>query len=254
MPPKALVLYGNGINCEDETIFALNAVGFSASLLHITDLLKTSDCLKLCQMLVVPGGFSFADEIRSGKVLALELKNKLLAQLNDFIEQGKFLLGICNGFQVLTQLGVLPDHSLFTPHSAALIDNKSGKFSNRWVKLVVNEKINSPFLAGLETMTLPIRHGEGQLVVKEDLAKSISQYACLRYEEDVNGSFDRIAALTNKKGNVFGIMPHPEAFMRFSQHPAWTRKANMGPEENLVFNAMPDGLIFFQNAFRASNS
>ncbi len=113
MPPKAFVLYGDGINCEEETMFALGTVGFSASLLHVADLLSNSESLKKCQLLVLPGGFSFADEIRSGKVLALELKNKLLDQLTDFIDQGKVLLGICNGFQVLTQLGVLPDHKSF---------------------------------------------------------------------------------------------------------------------------------------------
>src|ERR1700733_9359233 len=111
MPPKAIVLSGDGVNCEDEVTFALASVGFSASQLHITDLLNNSAALKECQMLLIPGGFAFADEIRSGKVLALKLKEKLFTQLNDFIEQGKFLLGVCNGFQVLTSLGLLPDYS-----------------------------------------------------------------------------------------------------------------------------------------------
>lgn len=247
MLPKALVLYGDGINCEEETIFALVIAGFSASLLHVSDLLKDNSCLNTCNLFVIPGGFSFADEIRSGKVLALELKNKLLTQLDSFIDQGNFLLGICNGFQVLTALGLLPDHHLFGSHSAALIGNQSGKFSNRWVKLIVNEEAKNPFLFGLKTMSLPMRHGEGQLVVKEDLADSIKQFACLRYAEDVNGSFDRIAALTNKTGNVFGIMPHPEAFIRPSQHPAWTKQRANDQDANRV----PDGLTFFRNALAA---
>jgi phosphoribosylformylglycinamidine synthase I len=244
MPPKAIVLSGDGVNCEDEVTFALSSVGFSASQLHITDLLNNNQSLKECQMLLIPGGFAFADEIRSGKVLALKLKEKLFTQLNDFIEQGKFLLGICNGFQVLTMLGLLPDYSLFGGHAAALVANQSGQFIDRWVDLVTNENSNSPLLKRLKTLCLPIRHGEGQLIVKSDLVSLIDQFVCLRYKENVNGSFDNIAALTNKKGNVFGMMPHPEAFIRFSQHPAWTK--NKSAE-----NRKPDGLIMFENAFNA---
>jgi phosphoribosylformylglycinamidine synthase subunit PurQ / glutaminase len=246
MQPKALVLSGDGVNCENEVAFALTSVGFSASQLHITDLLSAGGyrCLYECEMLVIPGGFSFADEIRSGKVLALKLREKLFDQLNDFVQRDKFLLGVCNGFQVLTMLGLLPDYSLFGPHAAALVSNQSGNFIDRWVRLVTNENIKSPLLTGLRTMTLPIRHGEGRLIVKSEIIESINQFACLRYEENVNGSFDNIAALTNKKGNIFGIMPHPEAFVRFSQHPAWTKNKS-------AVHGKPDGLILFQNAFNA---
>ncbi len=247
MQPKALVLFGDGINCEDETIFALIEVGFSASLVHVTDLLNNSKCLDTCQLFIVPGGFSFADEIRSGKVLALKLKDKLLSQLTQFIDQGKFLFGICNGFQVLTSLGLLPDLS-FGPHTTALARNQTGKFSNHWVKMLVNENIKSPFLKDLKTMTLPTRHGEGRLVVAPEIVSSVKQLACLRYENNFNGSFDSIAALTNKKGNVFGIMPHPEAFIRWSQHPAWT---SLYKDDNDLLNKSPDGLVFFRNAFNA---
>lgn len=168
----------------------------------------------------------------------------MLTQLNDFIEQDKLLLGVCNGFQVLTMLGLLPDYSLFGAHAAALVSNQKGKFIDRWVKLIANENSKSPLLKGLKTMSLPIRHGEGRLIVKSEIADSIDQFVCLRYEENVNGSFDNIAALTNKKGNVFGIMPHPEAFIRFSQHPAWTKNKSTS-------NGTPDGLVMFQNAFKA---
>ncbi len=242
MQPKALVLCGDGVNCEDEVVFALNTAGFSAAQLHITDLLNTNNCLQDCRLLIIPGGFAFADEIRSGKVLALKLKEKIFDQLSDFIEKGRFLFGVCNGFQVLTMLGLLPDYSLFGPHAAALVANESGQFIDRWVKLVANENIKSPLLTGLKTMTLPIRHGEGQLIVKREIANSIDQFVCWRYEENVNGSFDRIAALINKKGNVFGMMPHPEAFVRASQHPAWTSHKT---------KSVPDGLVLFQNAFNA---
>ncbi len=251
MPPKAVVLYGDGFNTEEETIFVLSQVGFAASLLHISDLLNASNSLNRCDMLVVPGGFSFGDEIRSGKVLALKLKGKLMDELNSFVDQGKFVLGICNGFQVLTSLGLLPDHSLFGSHAAALVRNQSGKFSNHWVKMIVNEKINSPFLTGLKTISAPVRHGEGKLVFRDDVAAIVDQFACLRYDKNFNGSFDGIAALTNKKGNVFGLMPHPEAYISHSQNPAWTENASQNRAR--LSSAIPDGLAFFQNAFNALN-
>lgn len=247
MPPKAIVLYGDGFNTEQETIFALSQVGFGAFQLHITDLLNFSNKLDDAAMLVVPGGFSFGDEIRNGKVLALKLKNKLIDALNNFVDQGKFVLGICNGFQVLTSLGLLPDHNLFGEHAAALIRNQSGKFSNHWVKMTVNEKVKSPFLTNLKTLSAPVRHGEGKLVLRSDVIPAIEQHACLKYEDNFSGTYDGIAALTNKGGNVFGLMPHPEAFVSLSQHPAWTAK-----QAKLSFDK-PDGLVFFQNAFNALN-
>ena len=253
MPPKAVVLYGDGFNTEEETIFALSQVGFAASLLHITDLLDNKNSLNTCDLLVIPGGFSFGDEIRSGKVLALKLHSQLTEELNSFVDQGKFVLGICNGFQVLTSLGLLPDHSLFGQHAAALVRNKSAKFSNHWIKMIVNEKTASPFLAGLKTFYAPVRHGEGKLVLRDDVTASIDQFACLRYQTNFSGSFDSIAALTNKKGNVFGLMPHPEAFVRLSQHPAWTEWQSLQNSQTPPPFTMPDGLAFFQNAFNALN-
>ncbi len=112
----------------------------------------------------------------------MKLKTKLLDKLNNFVDKGKFILGICNGFQVLTSLGLLPDHNLFGSHAAALIRNKNNKFSNHWVKMKVNETIKSPFLTGLKTMSAPVRHGEGRLVFRDNVAATIEQFACLRYE------------------------------------------------------------------------
>lgn len=250
MPPRAVVLYGDGFNTEAETIFALSKAGFSASTLHISDLLNNTSFANI-DLLVVPGGFSFGDEIRSGKVLALKLKNKLLEDLNKFVDKGKFLLGICNGFQVLTSLGILPDYNLFGPHTAALIRNKNGKFSNHWVRMKVNPKAKSPFLSGLSTISAPVRHGEGRLVLADNIIPLLDEYACLRYEENFNGSFDSIAALSNKKGNILGLMPHPEAFVSTFQHPAWTewQLDNKDGDEN----HKADGLTFFQNAYKALN-
>ena len=252
MPPKSIVLYGDGFNTEEETIFILTKVGFSVSALHISDLLSDNNVLKNIDMLIIPGGFSFGDEIRSGKVLALKLKNRLMEGLNSFVDKGKFVLGICNGFQVLTCLGLLPDHNLFGQNAAALMQNKTGKFSNHWVKMKVNGQIQSPFLTGLETMWAPVRHGEGQLILRKDICQFIEEFACLKYEDNFNGSLASTAALTNKFGNVFGMMPHPEAYVRLSQHPNWT-KWQTG-KDKFDSSIKADGLTFFQNAFNALNS
>ena len=253
MPPKALVLYGDGFNTEEETLFVLAQVGFATATLHITDLLDSSNNLNNIDMLVVPGGFSFGDEIRSGKVLALKLKSKLINELNNFVDKGKFVLGICNGFQILTSLGLLPDHNLFGPHAAALVRNQKGKFSNHWVTMKVSQTITSPFLTGLTKLSAPVRHGEGKLVLREDVIPNIEQFACLKYEENFSGSFAGIAALTNKNGNVFGLMPHPEAFVSLSQHPAWTEWQSNLQNNKSQPSKIPDGLVFFQNAFNALN-
>jgi phosphoribosylformylglycinamidine synthase len=224
--PNALVLYGDGINCDAETAFALEVAGFEAHRIHTSEILESPGKLMSAQMLALPGGFTYGDEIASGKVLAIKLKEKLKDVLCTYVERGNLVLGICNGFQVLVQMGILPNSEPTAERSVSLCANSSGKFINRWVKLEPSTSV-SPYFAGMGDCHLPIRHGEGRLVVAQtDCAATVSlvkERAVLRYSEDVNGSFDRIAALTNEKGNVLGLMPHPEAFIRWTQHPSWTR-------------------------------
>jgi phosphoribosylformylglycinamidine synthase len=249
--PKALVLCGDGINCELESEFALKQAGFEPALMHTTQLLGQSQLLKEYQLLVIPGGFSFGDEIASGKVLAIKLKDHLRECLDQFIEAGSLVLGSCNGFQVLVQMGILPSAPANQPHKASLVHNSNQKFTNRWVGLDVSPGNPCLFLQGLKYIELPIRHGEGRLVVETSEKTSVKQKGCLRYREDVNGSFDRIAALTNDRGNVIGLMPHPEAFVRWTQHPAWTQKKGRrlyGSESDADPSHAPDGLAIFKNA------
>lgn len=253
---KALVLYGDGINCEIETEFALQLAGFKTALIHTSQLLKEPLVLKDYQLMVLPGGFSFADEIASGKVLAIKLKDHVQEVLNEFVERGSLLLATCNGFQVLVQMGLLPSSDTNQIHKASLVRNSPTQFTNRWVTLDVDEKaIRCQFLSGLKTIELPIRHGEGRLVIEPSQSSFIKRHACLRYRQDVNGSFDRIAALTNAKGTVLGLMPHPEAFVRWTQHPAWTEKIGRRLVDDetkaLAANGDPDGLAIFKNAYKA---
>lgn len=229
--PNALVLYGDGINCDAETAWALNLAGFEATRIHTSEILESPGKLLASQLLALPGGFAFGDEIASGKVLAIKLKEKLKDFLYDYIDKGNVVLGICNGFQVLTQLGILPESTSNARRSVSLCANSTGKFINRWVKLEASSAAKSAFFAGIDECHLPIRHGEGRLAIAEDqgseTAEMVKHRGVLRYSEDVNGSFDRIAALTNDQGNVLGLMPHPEAFVRWTQHPAWTSQGAM---------------------------
>jgi phosphoribosylformylglycinamidine synthase subunit PurQ / glutaminase len=248
--PSALIICGDGINCDVETAYALESSGFNCSKMYANQLWEADRPLANVQLLVIPGGFAFGDEIASGKVLALKLKQRMQEEIFEFIDSGRLLMGICNGFQVLTQLGVLPFSSIDKLHAGRLAKNSSGKFINRWVGLKVNPEHPSLFLAGLESFELPIRHGEGRFEVSDGLSegdlKQLSKQFCLNYTQDVNGSYKQVAALTNEKGNVFGIMPHPEAFVRTTQHPAWT-EAKYGSIRQLE----PVGRTIFQNVFKA---
>lgn len=241
MKPTAIVLTGDGINCGDETSFALQLAGFDPLLTHTSDLLGNPKLLKDAKLLALPGGFSFGDEIASGKVLAIKLEAALKESLKEFVSAGKLVIGICNGFQCLVQLGLLPESEKDGIRLASLSRNSGKKFINRWVQLSVDSKVSCPWLEDLTEFDLPIRHGEGRLSPAKDSEDSVKKQAPLRYSIEINGSFDRISGLTNAKGNVFGLMPHPEAFVRWTQHPSWTRLNNL-PEKP------PPGLKIFQNA------
>jgi phosphoribosylformylglycinamidine (FGAM) synthase-like amidotransferase family enzyme len=253
--PRALVIYGDGINCENETAFALEMAGFEAENLHCTDLLSSPQRLKDAKMIAMPGGFSFGDEIASGKVLAIKLRSKLQEALHDFIDRGNPVLGICNGFQMLVQLEILPDSSKQANRSVSLCHNSGGKFINKWVKLDIQN--GSRFFKGLKQIHLPMRHGEGRLTLSTDssdeLLEKVKKQAPLRYSQDVNGSFEKIAALTNEQDTVLGLMPHPEAFVRWSQHPSWgeLKYGSSSGELALPRQALaetPHGLQILKNA------
>ncbi|HEY9776550.1 MAG TPA: phosphoribosylformylglycinamidine synthase subunit PurQ [Planktothrix sp.] len=266
--PKALIITGDGINCDRETSWALNNSGFTSRRTHAAMLLDNPSMLSEFSLCAIPGGFSFGDEIASGKVLAVKLKEKLKDELYKFVEQGKLVIGICNGFQVLVQLGMLPHSEPDKPRLVSLMRNKERKFINRWVTLTVTPDTVSPFFAGMHKIDLPIRHGEGRLTLEPAFSQTMVEHdpahavagvdakvsdlikarAPLRYDEDVNGSFDRIAALTNEKGNVMGMMPHPEAFVRWSQHPSWTARQYSDASTDRFGEGDAPGLRLFKNA------
>lgn len=218
MSNKVLVLSGDGINCERETCAAFKSVGAEAVIVHVNYFLSNPDALKGFKVLALPGGFSFGDEVRSGLVLARKLQDQLKAKLDDFIAEGGFVIGICNGFQVLCQLGVFGD--------VTLSKNRQGTFIDRWVEVdcVNNDSAWFKNLSG-KTLRLPIRHAEGRLVLGENPKFT----SVLRYLDDVNGSYEQCAGIVDESGQVLGLMPHPEAALE-----PWLHPFNDGIFENIT--------------------
>jgi phosphoribosylformylglycinamidine synthase len=247
--PRCLVLTGDGINCESETAQAFRAAGFEVDIHHLNDLIAErfhlDDLSKKYSALAMPGGFSFGDDLTSGKILALKIMRGLGWDLNLFVQRGGLVLGVCNGFQALIRMG------LFSK-DVSITQNDSGKFINRWEK--VTPKGNKCiWLRGAGTMDLPIRHGEGRIVIgqtrKTELLIKMERNGmnCLRYETNPNGSEENLAGLCDTTGRIFGLMPHPEAFIRWTSHPEWTYQAGRS-------SAPGSGLVVFENAYREAVS
>jgi phosphoribosylformylglycinamidine synthase subunit PurQ / glutaminase len=216
--PIALLIKFPGTNCDRETARALESVGFSARVRPVA-VVGPGD-LRDCQLVVLPGGFSYGDYIMAGRLAELELERRLAGALVDYHASGGHVLGICNGFQILVGTGLLPEFSL--------VHNVSGRFVCRWTPLRVVAG-NNAFLQGLpERIELPVAHAEGRLVTREpEIAKHFRDqgHVALTYDDNFNGSFEAIAGLQDAEGRVLGLMPHPERFTERRQHydPGWDR-------------------------------
>lgn len=229
---KVLVVTGYGINCEDETAAAFRQQGAISEIIHINTLLNTPVMVHSYSIFVIPGGFSFGDDIFSGKVFANKIMYKknekgetLFSELKKFISEGKYVLGICNGFQVLTRLGLLPNVGGNYQQEVTLAHNSGGSFIDKWVKTRVTSSL-APFW-NLALTELPIRHGEGRVIFKNDEIRtkvSELQLNWLTYTGNPNGSEIDCAGLCDVTGRVIGLMPHPEAFTEIYNHPAWSVK------------------------------
>jgi phosphoribosylformylglycinamidine synthase len=249
--PKALVIRAAGTNCDQETIHALATVGAESQLVHINQLLSGHLRLHPYHMIVIPGGFSYGDDISAGKVLANEFRLKLKDQLARFIEGKKPVIGVCNGFQVLVKAGLLPGfNAVDEEQSVTLALNDSNRFQCHWTQLK-HEKSAASWLDGLApTLELPIAHGEGKFLtanpkVLETLKKN--KQIVFRYDPvNPNGSENAIAGLCNKAGNVVGLMPHPERFISRYQHPNWTNRQTKNGTE------FGDGHGFWEKAVEYS--
>lgn len=213
MSVKVLILTGDGVNCEKETARAFSMAHASSTILHINELeSKGPQFLEDFQILALPGGFSFGDELGSGKIFSLKLKSYLGEGIKEFVKKKKPVIGICNGFQVLTKLGLLSDEGV-----VGLAQNESGHFMNKWSTLKVESK-HCIWLKDCEELHLPIRHGEGRLKIRDE-ASAKNLHIALKYQENPNGSDQDIAALTDASGLVLGLMPHPEAAIKEALYP-----------------------------------
>lgn len=217
MKRDVLVVCGDGINCEVETARAFEQAGATTSLVLTNELLERPSLILDHQILAFPGGFSYGDEIRSGKLLAEKLRTVATDQLEKFRARGGLMIGICNGFQILMQLGLFAE-SLSAVREQTLKTNQSHQFLDRWVELELSSgATNSPWLKSLPArMWLPMRHKEGRIFGDRPAPSRVA----FKYLEDVNGAVDQIAALLDPSGQVLGIMPHPEAALESFLYPS----------------------------------
>jgi phosphoribosylformylglycinamidine synthase len=261
---KALVLTGYGLNCDHETAYALKLAGADAVRIHINSLIDGSASLKDFQMLVFIGGFSWGDDHGAGVIQAVRLKNNIGGQIIEFVEKGNLVLGICNGFQSLVNLGLLPglEHN-YQRRSVALTFNDFGNFRDQWVTLKVNPASPCVFTRGIDQAELPVRHGEGKFFTDETtLAKlwrnnQVSiQYALPdgeladgRFPFNPNGSISDIAGICDPTGRIFGLMPHPEGYNHWTNHPDWTRRKEIAKRRgSFPRTALPVGIQILKNA------
>ena len=246
---RACVLFAAGTNCDQESAYALELVGAVPEIVHVNRFRSGERKLDEFQVLLVPGGFSYGDYIASGRVFASELKHFLRDQLEHFVAAGKLILGICNGFQVLVKCGLLPAFERpFEPQTVTLDTNDSGRYEDRWVYLKVED---SPgiFTQNLESpIYLPVAHAEGKFISKSaSVLRRLddNRQVCLRYTTQTgepatfpsnpNGSEDDIAGICDPTGRIFGLMPHPERFVRREQHPRWHRERVKDPHGIAIF-------------------
>jgi len=250
---NVLVLRTAGTNCDQETCHAFTLGGAQTESLHVNRLIQQPDLLDAYQILAIPGGFSYGDDIAAGRILANQLLHHFRDAVRRFIDQDKLVLGICNGFQVLVKAGLLPgvaNGASGQSQQATITHNDSGKFEDRWVYLEPGGD-KCVFIKSDQRIYLPIAHGEGKVCfASEKVADQIQEndQVCFRYVNatgefgdypvNPNGSTDHIAGLCDPTGRVFGLMPHPERFVHPTHHPRWTRETI----------EQPDGLKIFKNA------
>lgn len=255
MKPKVAVLSGYGINCEYETSYCFNKCGADAEIVHISKFLNKEKNLMDYQILAIPGGFSFGDDISSGKVLANKIKYNL-QEIHDFIKKGNLIIGICNGFQVLVKSGILPNLEGNFKQEVTLTFNDSGKFEDRWCYLKV-ESNRCVWTKNLKNLFLPVRHGEGKFFCNKEILENlkINDLIVIKYADEnfnvvdkypynPNGSIDSIAGICDKTGRIFGLMPHPEAYNSLYNNPFWK---SMNKKD---IDKFPIGIKIFENGVR----
>jgi len=268
---KALVLTGYGLNCDYETDFSLKIAGADPERVHINELIGSQEgdarlSLDDYHILVLGGGFSWGDDHGAGVIMAAKLRYNIGEQIEEFIGKEKLVLGICNGFQALVNLGLLPGiDGDYRSRKVAITYNDSGNFIDTWVRLRVREDAACVFTRGISTLELPVRHGEGKFFAEKEVIDELFEHrqVAMQYVDaqgnlaqgsrplNPNGSLLDIAGICDSTGRIFGLMPHPEAYNHYTNHPDWTRKreelARMGKQ---VEKEEGEGIAIFRNAVK----
>jgi len=266
---KAMVLTGYGLNCDNETDFSLHLAGADSRRMHINELIgkaqsDSGGVLRDYRILVFGGGFSWADDHGAGVLMASKMKRHLGEALKAFVDAGNLILGICNGFQALVNLGLLPGFDgRYQDREVALTHNDSGNFIDAWVNLKINPESPSVFTRGIPRAEFPVRHGEGKFYAAGDTIERLFQnnQVVLQYADEnggpadgrwpanPNGSLSDIAGICDSTGRIFGLMPHPEAFNHFTNHPDWTRrKQALARRGESIDREEGGGIAIFRNA------
>lgn len=261
MTARALVIAGYGLNCEEETAHALTLAGFKSAIRHINDLADAPEELKQVQLLAIPGGFSYGDDTGSGNAFAQKMRLTLGDHLKEFVTRDTLTIGICNGCQISANLGLAPAiGGQYGERQVAVTHNASARYQCRWVD-VAAQQTNSPWLAGIESMRIPVAHGEGRFMMHDTTLKTLqdNNQIALRYTKDgkvangefpynPNGATDDIAGLTDPSGRVLILMPHPERGMFTSQRDDYAALKDAARREGRTLPEYADGMALFENA------
>ncbi len=262
MTAKALVIAGYGLNSEEETAFGLDKAGFDASIRHVNDLIENPGELDDVQVLCVPGGFSYGDDTGSGNAFAQKMRLTLWEPLQKFIARDTLTLGICNGCQIVANLGLVPAIDLkYGERLVAVTHNLTARYQCRWIDVSVQDT-SSPWLNGLKTLHIPVAHGEGRFMMAEETLKTLNarKQIALRFTKpdggpalgefpyNPNGAVEDIAAITDPTGRVLAIMPHPERGMFTWQRDDYAALKDKAQREGKTLPEKADGLYLFENA------
>jgi phosphoribosylformylglycinamidine synthase I len=262
--PIALVLTGFGLNCDEETAHAFELAGAAARRVHINALIAGDVSLDEFQILAFGGGFSWGDDHGAGVIQALRMKTNLGDKLLEFVAAQKLVIGICNGFQTLVNLGLLPGiDGDYTRRTVALTGNDCGNFRDQWVGLTIDTDSPCVFTRGMQRIDLPVRHGEGKFYAEAAILDRLTDnhQVAMRYARpdgrpaggafphNPNGSLCDIAGICDPSGRIFGLMPHPEAYNHFTNHPDWTRRLEKDQRAGIdAGDSVGEGIRIFKNA------
>jgi phosphoribosylformylglycinamidine synthase subunit PurQ / glutaminase len=264
--PKALIITGYGINCEEETAKCFNWSGAQAEIIHINDLISNPQRIKEFQIMAFPGGFSYGDDTGSGNALANKIRNNINDEILSFAQKDKLILGLCNGFQIMVNLGLVPATKSLGERQAALMPNNTTRYQCRWIYLK-NQSKKCIWTKNIDTIHLPVAHGEGNFYCEDEVLQTLKdndqiafQYVTAdgeaangQFPHNPNGALADIAGLCDPSGRIFGMMPHPERFNSFTNEDGWELKKEKLIREGKPLPKKGEGLKIFENAVQYFN-